>query len=264
MGKHDKNTQNKHICIISMLRWTFIILMIISALYIIQWYMENKQNKELKENIAKAIVVTEITEKPETTELQYNIDFEQLKKINEDTIGWLKVNGTDIEYTVVKTRDNSYYLNHNFEKKYNKAGWIFADYKNKMDGADKNIVIYGHNRKDNSMFGTLKNIVKEEWYNNEDNYIINFITEKEVQKYEVFSVYQIKTEDYYIKTDFTQTEFDSFIDKIKNRSIKNFNIEINSEDTILTLSTCANNYRDRIVLHAKKLINNVEKIRIKK
>ena len=70
-------------------------------------------------------------------------------------------------------------MNHNFEKKYNIAGWIFADYKNNFDKTDKNIVIYGHNRKDGSMFGTLKNILKEEWYSNEENFVIDFITEQE-------------------------------------------------------------------------------------
>ena len=103
------------------------------------------------------------------------------------------------------------------------------------------------------MFGTLKNILKENWYNNEENHIIDFITENEEQKYEVFSVYQIKNEEYYIDTEFKDNEFGKFVDTLKNRSIKDFNVEVSAEDCILTLSTCGNNKDYRIVLHAKKI-----------
>ena len=104
------------------------------------------------------------------------------------------------------------------------------------------------------MFGTIKDVVKEEWYNNDENHEIIFITENEILDYEVFSVYQIETEDYYIQTHFENDEkFEEFINKIKNRSVKDFNTEVNSEDSILTLSTCANNKKYRVVLHAKKI-----------
>ena len=144
-------------------------------------------------------------------------------------------------------------MNRNFEKEYNGGGWLFADYKNKFDGTDKNIVIYGHNMKDKSMFGTLENILKEDWYNNEENYIIDFITEETEQKYEVFSVYKIKNEDYYITTEFKGKEFEKFIGTLKSRSVKKFDVEVSGEDSILTLSTCADNNEYRVVLHAKKV-----------
>lgn len=248
MGKHLKPTNNK-VVILSILRILFFITLVISIVYIIKWYVHSKQNTILKDKLSEAILV-ENTENEK--EMQYTVDFEKLKNMNEETVGWIKVNGTNIEYAIVKSRDNSYYLNHNFEKKYNSGGWIFADYKNKFDGTDKNIVIYGHNMKDNSMFGSLKNILDEEWYNNEENYIIDFITEKEQQKYQVFSVYKIENEDYYIDTEFKENEFPKFIETLKRRSIKDFNLEITEVDSILTLSTCADNNKYRIVLHAKK------------
>ena len=127
------------------------------------------------------------------------------------------------------------------------------DYKNKLDGTDKNIVIYGHNIKDGSMFGTLKNILEEEWYNNEENYIIDLITEKEKLRYQVFSVYKIENEDYYIDTEFKKNEFVKFIETLKERSIKYFDVEVVEEDSILTLSTCADNNKYRVVLHAKRI-----------
>ena len=115
----EKQPKSKRNVILLLLRILFIIMLIISIIYIAIWYIENEQNKALQENISSAIEI----EKPEgeidldNIEIQYKVDFERLKEINKDVVAWLKVNGTDIEYTVVKAKNNSYYLNHNFEKK---------------------------------------------------------------------------------------------------------------------------------------------------
>lgn len=115
------------------------------------------------------------------------------------------------------------------------------------------MVIYGHNRRDGSMFGTLKNILTDEWQNNQDNFVIPFITENDKLEYQVFSVYRIEKEDYYITTNFsTNNEFNDFINKIKLRSVKDFGVDVTSDDNIMTLSTCDNDNNYRVVLHAKK------------
>ena len=227
-----------------------IVLLFFSGTKIVIWYMNNQNNKKISDEISKFVTVDETKEDDE----KYVVDFEKLKEKNSDIVAWLKVNGTNIETTVVKTTDNDYYLTHNFNKEYNSAGWIFADYKNKVDGTDKNLVIYGHNMRDDSMFGSLKWVINEDWYNNEDNKYITLITENETQVYEVFSVYQTEKEDYYIQTNFnTEKEFNTFAQTIKKRSKKDFNVDVNKEDNILTLSTCANNNKYRVVLHAKKI-----------
>ena len=229
----------------------FIILLFFSGTKIVIWYMNNQNNKKISDEIAEFVTVDETKE---DNEKKYVVDFEKLKEKNSDIVAWLKVNGTNIETTVVKTTNNDYYLTHNFNKEYNSAGWIFADYKNKVDGTDKNLVIYGHNMRDDSMFGSLKWVINEDWYNNEDNKYITLITENETQVYEVFSVYQTEKEDYYIQTNFdTEKEFNTFAQTIKKRSKKDFNVDVNKEDNILTLSTCANNNKYRVVLHAKKI-----------
>lgn len=225
----------------------FIILLLYSGTKIVIWYINNQNNKKISDEIAEFVTVDETKEDDE----KYVVDFEKLKEKNSDVVAWLKVNGTNIETTVVKTTNNDYYLTHNLNKEYNSAGWIFADYKNKLDGTDKNLVIYGHNMRDNSMFGSLKWVINEDWYNNEDNKYITLITEKKTQIYEVFSVYQIEKEDYYIQTNFnTEKEFNTFAQTIKKRSKKDFNVDVNENDNILTLSTCANNNKYRVVLHA--------------
>ena len=248
MGKHSKK-KDKKIIFLLMLRIVFVAILIISAFNILKWYIDNKKNKALEQKLSEAIIIENTKEQ----EIIYKIDFEKLKDINNQAVAWLKVEGTEIEYAVVKSNDNTYYLNHNFEKEYNNAGWIFADYRNKFDGTDKNIIIYGHNRRDNSMFGTLKNVLEEEWYNNRNNHVITLVTENKTYKYQVFSVYEIENEEYYINTEFENKEFGEFINELKSRSIKDFNVEITEQNNILTLSTCGDNNKYRVVLHAVKL-----------
>lgn len=253
--KHTQDVKYKSIQI-NIWHLLFIIIAIICAVYIARWIKGNKSNKNILKEISSAIVLDEEQEIEDINIEKYNIDFETLKQENKDTVAWLKVNGTNIEYPVVQYSNNSYYIDHNYEGKYNYAGWIFVDYRDKMDGTDKNIVIYGHNIKDGSMFGSLKNILKEEWQENEENRYITLETEEKSEIYKVFSVYQIEAEEYYLKTSFnSQEEFKNFINTLKQRSIKDFDVEIGEEDKILTLSTCADNNKYRVVLHAKKIEN---------
>ena len=227
-----------------------IVGIVYSTLKIIQWKKNTTDNKELKEIINESVTIIE--DKPEE-EPKYIVDFETLKKQNSDTIAYLKVNNTEVDYVVVKGQDNDYYLNHNFNKDYNVAGWIFADYKNKFDGTDKNIVIYGHNMQDGSMFASLKEILTEKWQNNEKKQI-TLVTEKETLTYEIISSYSIEAEDYYIKTSFgNNMEYSDFLTTISKRSYYNYNINLNTSDKILTLSTCTGNGKGRIVIHAKQI-----------
>lgn len=233
-----------------------VMIFVVSLIEIYKWYRDNKKSEEILESISAAVKVEK--EKEETV---ISVDFKKLKEKNADTVAWIKLNNTNIEYPIVKASNNSYYLNHSFDKSYNIAGWVFADYKNKFDNTDKNIVIYGHNMRDGSMFGSLKETLTEEWYNNEDNRNITFITEDDNYNYKIFSIYQIENEDYYIKTEFKNNEFKEFINIIKNRSNEDFGEEVDENDQILTLSTCANNNKYRLVVHAKKILDT-EKINV--
>lgn len=241
--------------IIQLIFW---LILIYSLSEIVKWCIHNKQNEKIIQEISNSITVLEEEQNKESEvtkeENSYEVDFDTLKKFNNDTVAFLKVNGTEIEYPIVKTTNNEYYLKHSFDKKNNAAGWIFADYKNKFDGSDKNIVIYGHNRKNGTMFSSLKNILNKNWYENEENLKIQLITEDDYFIYEVFSVYKIKKEEYYLQTNFKNDEtYLRFIETLKKRSIKNFDIDVNEQDQILTLSTCANDNDYRIVLHARKI-----------
>lgn len=225
----------------------FLSTFIYSLYRIIDWRNNNKANKKINETLHQYIN-TDNDEK-------YKIDFDKLKELNSDTVAYLKVNNTNIDYVVVQSKDNDYYLSHNFEKKNNKSGWIFMDYNNKNDGTDKNIVIYGHNTVDKSMFGSLKNVLNSDWYKNKDNYIVILATPESTDEYQVFSTYKIDNEEYYINTNFnSNAEFNKFIKTIKSRSNYNYGVEVNETDQILTLSTCSNQGKKRVVLHAKKIV----------
>lgn len=234
--------------LVTFIQIVLIAVIIFSGIKIIEWIKSNKKNKDIMSEIKENVV---INNEMDSNNEEYKIDFAKLKQKNSDAIAWIKVNGTDIDFPVVKGTDNSYYLTHNFDKEKNKAGWIFADYRNKFDGTDKNIIIYGHNMKNGSMFASLKDVIKEEWYNNENNKYIALITENENCKYQVFSVYQTETEEYYLQTNISN--FKEFVEKIKGRSKKDFNVDIKETDSILTLSTCADNTKYRVVLHSVKV-----------
>ena len=252
MAKHAKTQNKKYIAIIIQL--IFWVILIYSVTQIVKWYIHNKQNEEIMKEISSTITTVVDTEQTtETKEESYRIDFDALKQVNSDTVAFLKVNGTEIEYPIVKTTNNDFYLKHSFDKTYNAAGWIFADYRNKIDASDKNIIIYGHNRKNGTMFSSLRNILNKNWYENEENLKIQLITQSEELIYEVFSIYQIEKESYYLQTNFSNNdEYSNFIEILKSRSIKNFNIDVTFKDQILTLSTCGNDNNYRVVLHAKK------------
>ena len=222
-----------------------IIGMVYSGINIIIWAKSVNDNAKIQIEIKDYIKI-------ESDNEDYYVDFESLKQKNPDTIAYLRVNNTNIDYVVVKTDNNEYYLNHNFNKENNVAGWIFANYLNKFDESDKNIVIFGHNTKDGSMFGTLKNILNKNWYENNDNRKILLITEKDVYFYEIFSCYSIVPEDFYIKANFKDdNDFLDFINILKKRSIYDFNIDVGVNDNILTLSSCMQQGKKRVVLHAR-------------
>lgn len=234
-----------------------IIIIIISLYYIYLWYIDNKKTENiLNEIYENANVSSDNISVDNDLKIEVeNIDFNKLINKNPDTIGWIKVLGTDINYPVVQTNNNDFYLTHSFDKSYNKAGWIFADYINKNlknNELDKNTIIYGHNRQNNSMFGTLSNVFKEEWLSNKENHYINFSTLNNNMVWEVFSTYTIEKEEYYIQSNFSSDEeYISFLNTIKNRSTYKYDVNISKEDKILTLSTCTNVGKGRTVLHAK-------------
>ncbi len=181
-----------------------------------------------------------------------NVNFEELKKTNSDVRGWIKVNGTKVNYPFVQAKDNSYYLTRSFNKKKNRAGWVFLDYRNNISNFnDKNTIIYAHGMANQTMFGSLRKIETNGWLKKKDNFVIKLSTEYENTLWQVFAVYHIPTTNDYIVTNFSSSrDFLNFIDKIKSRSSYNFKTDVDADDRILTLSTCYT-HTVKLVIHAK-------------
>ena len=246
----------------------------ISGYEILKWNDDNKkieeQANEIIENTDISLVEdnenTEIINEPEDEFDPYwdyikipliNVDFDSLLETNQDTVGWIQVSGTNINYPVVQAGNNDYYLDHAFDESWNDAGWIFMDYRNDPDNFDENTIIYGHSRYDKSMFGSLRNIVNNDWYQNKDNHIVKFSTSTENTLWQVFSVYTIEAESYYITTDFNDDSFKTWLETMQDRSKFDFNTTVNTNDKILTLSSCYTSDGIRVVLHAKLIKREV-------
>ncbi|MBQ9012945.1 MAG: class B sortase [Bacilli bacterium] len=253
--------------------WSILIVVstliaIVLIVILVNWNLENKKTNNIVESIYKVANVKEITTKSNAKTkknkvLSYyekygnmnmlEVNFNNLKNINPDTVGWIKVDGTKINYPFVKTDNNEYYLKHSFDKSSNKKGWVFLDFRNNIDNLSRNTILYAHGLVNNQMFGSMRKVIKPNWYNNKKNHILKVSTPNSNQLWQVFSVYTIEPESYYITTNFSDNDFSDFIDKIKKRSINDFNVEVKNSDKILTLSSCYDN-KKRMVLHAK-LIN---------
>ena len=186
---------------------------------------------------------------------KYGEAYSELLEINSDTIGWLKVGNTKINYPVVQAKNNDYYLNHSFYKKTNSLGWIFADYRNSFGVLSDNTIIYGHNAVNlGLMFGTLDKVLNKSWYTNNNNLTILFSVKGEVYYWKIFSIYTTKTTNDYLITDFnTKDEYQDFLDMITNRSKIKFDTNVTTSDKILTLSTCHNDNNHRLVVHAVRI-----------
>ena len=182
----------------------------------------------------------------------YSKMFEELANINDETVGWITVNKTKVNYPVVQHTDNNYYLKHDFKKNNNAYGWIFMDYRNNIYNMSDNTILYGHNSvKDAMMFGSLRYTTNESWYKNSENQIITFNTKVKNMKWRIFSIYRIPVTNDYLYANFAdRNEYQTFLNTLKGRSIYDFGVEVNSDDHILTLSTCGTSVAQRMVIHA--------------
>lgn len=251
--------------IITTLTYCFVIIICLSCMAISYVLINNKTSEanvaKINERINTVIeasknntITPEETPEEPSDNLESpikNKELESLLEINSDTVGWLTVPNTNIDYPVVKTTDNDYYLDHNYEKKYDYNGWVFMHYYNSTHNLDKNTIIFAHNRfYSGIMFGTLNEVTKDTWYNNTNENLITFNTLYDNMQFEVFSIYKTSITADYLKTTFdSDLEWNNFIKMIRERSIFQNNVNVGTNDKIITLSTCLDN-DTRLVVHA--------------
>lgn len=194
----------------------------------------------------RKLAVTEDKEKSENKDGSedkgdgFSVDFQKLLKINPDTIAWIRFpkEPSQINYPVVQGKDNSWYLKKTFSANENTLGAIFLNVDNKKDFSDKNSVIYGHRMRDGSMFRHLQDYdTKEFWKSNPYFYI--YTVDGRILKYHIYSAGQVvDTSETYQTTFGTDEEYQSFLDMTKSSSLYDTGVEVTTDDTIVTLSTC--------------------------
>lgn len=180
-------------------------------------------------------------------------DFAYLQSINQDVVGWIQIPGTVINYPVVQGSDNEFYLTHTYTGQENSSGALFMDAGISDGFEDKNPIIYGHNLKSGAMFSRLNRYARADfWQANPWIYITT--PENGQMIYQVFSAYQCTPDAPVYYYGFGETaEYEEYLDQLMEYSIFNAGISVTKEDSIVTLSTCANDTEYRFVVHAKRI-----------
>lgn len=185
----------------------------------------------------------------------FQINWDSLYSQNPDIVGWIRMDPS-INYPVVQTKNNSFYLKHGFGKSYNINGCIFMHKDNKSDWSDLNTIVYGHNMLNGSMFGNNK-LYKSKSYTQEHPYFYIYTPENKMT-YTIFDVMTVNdaTTPYTITMN-TKEDFQSYIDTMKKLSAYQMEVPVTTQDHIVTLSTCTNHGRQRFLIQG--ILTNLEK-----
>lgn len=178
---------------------------------------------------------TEPTEPPDLSGWP-QVDFAALKQINGDCVGWIYIEGTNINYPVAQHSDNSYYLNHLFDGKANNTGCIFLDARNASDYSDKNSILYGHHMKNGSMFRDLVKYKKQAFY--DEHSVALLMTETAYYKIQLFSGYVSNNQGDAWDVQFDGALYEEWLEQIQENSCFVSPYKPSVEEQIITLSTC--------------------------
>lgn len=214
--------------------------------------IDNLEDDDVLQSISGQEVRTVFEDGEEKTlpVLKNPIDFTQLLSVNSDIVGWLRIRALDISYPVVQGKDNDYYLHRTFEKTDNFAGCLFVNSYNMGDFTDQNTIIYGHNMKNGSMFGKLKNFNDPEVFKKSRYFWI--FTPDFIYQYRIFSASVVDKTGLTYQISFTDDEFDQFISRAYSNSVvDNQDVTVTKEDRIVTLSTCTGDDSTRFVVMGK-------------
>lgn len=224
---------------------------------LLPWMDRWESDRDYKKLEAGYVTVTEPEEEKEDKKDWWSddvkVDFEELRKENPDIIGWIRFDNPgelDISYPVLYSGDNETYLRRDIYGNAHTAGCIFLEGLNDPDFSDQYNIIYGHNMKDGSMFGSLKKYKDAEFY--ERNPYFTLYTEGMAYRYQIFAcqeavsggpVYQVGYE--------PNDAYQSFLDGLIEASVIDTGIRPDRTDQTLTLSTCTGNgYSRRLAVHA--------------
>lgn len=193
-------------------------------------------------------------EEEEAEVREQRIAFEELKALNEDVIGWIEIPDTEISYPLMHGEDDQYYLKHTFSGNKNSAGSIFIETLNKPDFSERHTIIYGHNMKNGSMFGGLKEYRNASYL--VDHPMVYIDLEDGTHAYEIFSCYETPANSNTYTIGFASkpdARYEQFVQTLKNSSAYDTGIDVSKNDRVITLSTCTKRSENRFVVHAKRI-----------
>lgn len=254
------------------------ILILISAIYIIKFLLSKEEakkeselldtveinNNEIEKETKETEEMTEKTNEVENKETERMLKVKELQKENADIVGWLEIENTNINYPVLQGEDNEYYMTHNYKKEKSKNGSIFLNKDYDWNIPSSNLLMYGHNLGNGTMFQELLKYQNKEFYNNHK--VIRFTTAKEDAEYEIISVFKsrvyYKSEQnvfryYYFINANTEEEYNNYVENAKKASIYEIEPTAKYGDQLITLSTCSYHVKDGrfAVVGRKKYVN---------
>lgn len=254
-AKRVKTSNKKYILV------PLIILLITLLCYLFYNFYINIRDKKLSENLQNGL--TNCISTNEINNDMHNELIEKVKELqneNEDVKAWIKINDTNINYPVVQANDNDYYLYRNYKKENSNYGSIFIDSNSNIENPNSNIIMYGHNMKDGSMFKDLLKYADEEYYNNHK--YIEFVTNTSSSTYEIIAVFKsrifYKNEKnvfrYYQCTNLNnEQDYNYYVNNCKELSLYDTGVNAEYGEQIITLITCEySSENGRMVVVAKK------------
>lgn len=244
-----KKRKNKDKIIRFIFVLSFLIVFLLSSFFI---YMIYNGSREYKNGTDTYSAIQEIAIKDEKAEPGDNrIDFEALKSVNDDVIGWLTLNNTVIDYPVVKGEDNDYYLHHLYNGEWNSLGTLFVDYRNRDLFTDQISTIYGHSMLNGSMFFILERYKRQDFY--EEHKQFSFETPDKTYVLEPIAGKVMDAKIPFLQFNFeTIEEYETYINDFISTSTFKSEASFSSSDKTVMMIKCSADYEDaRYVLICK-------------
>ncbi len=217
---------------------------------IASYYIQLGTTNKVKEGLIDEVVSYEKTdsqinnEQPKEEEKGYyhapipkSINFNSLKAKNQEVVAWIFNENGIINYPVMHTDNNQYYLNHLIDGRQNVNGSIYIDFRNKGDFTDYNTIFYGHSMKNGTMFASLLRYRNHSYYAEYPYFYL--YTPQMNYRVEIISAYETNVEDLIYNTVTNEAQHKSLISHVLARSRYNTNVAVNEADTLVTFSTCA-------------------------
>lgn len=256
-GNRKRSVVSNIILIIAVCVFSF------SAYKLISIYAEYHKSDKEYDDIAKEATDIQASQEEEGNSpkehVSLKVDFDTLKKVNQDVVGWIQFDEPKrINYPVVRGEDNDKYLHTTFEGTKNSSGTLFVDVNNNAEFADRNTFIYGHNMKNGSMFGQLRKYKTKEYYEQNPYFYIYTPDGKEV-KYQIFAVCIVEDASRsYTRFYNNDEDYLDYLNYLKSIAWYDTGVELSADSKIVSLSTCTNvSDTQRLLVHGVKISETV-------